>query len=82
MIKVYSANWCTGCKAIKKVLNSKGITFIEVDIDTLEGMKEAKELNIRAIPITVVGDKRFVGSKPETIADILGALDDQNNNSN
>lgn len=82
MIKVYSASWCTGCTSLKKVLNSKGIPFTEVDIDTLEGMKEAKELNIRAIPITVVGDKQFVGSKPETIADILEALDDQNNNSN
>lgn len=82
MIKVYSANWCTGCTSLKKVLNSKGIPFTEVDIDTLEGMKEAKELNIRAIPIAVLGDKWFVGSKQETIDELLEALNDQNNNSN
>lgn len=82
MIKVYSTNWCTGCTNLKKVLNSKGIPFIEVDIDTLEGMKEAKELNIRAIPVAVLGDKWFVGSKQETIDELLEAWNDQNNDPN
>lgn len=74
VIKVYSAHWCVGCSQLKKLLNSKGIPFTEVDIDTVEGMQEAKALNIKGIPTSVIGDKVFVGSKQETIDAILEAL--------
>ena len=82
MIKVYSAHWCVGCSQLKKLLNSKGVTFTEVDIDTVEGMQEAKALNIKGIPTSVIGDKIFVGSKQEIIEAILEAASDQNNNTN
>ena len=52
-----------------------------MDIDTLR-MKEVKELNIRAIPVAVLGDKWFVGSKQETIDELLEAWNDQNNDPN
>ena len=70
-VVVYSANWCIGCKTIKKVLEQNYVEYREVDIDTEDGMMKAKELGIRNIPVTFVGDERFVGSNPEVVKLIL-----------
>jgi glutaredoxin len=82
VIKIYSAKWCSGCTQLKKLLSSKEVPFTEVDIDTIEGMQEAKTLNIKGIPTSIIGDKIFVGSKQEIIEAILEAVNDQNNNTN
>lgn len=78
-VEVYSSPWCAGCKTIKKVLTEKNINFVEVDITTTEGGDKAKNMLIKNIPVTLVGDKEqtmFVGSKPETIKQILEAIGD------
>lgn len=81
-VVVYSAPWCSGCKVVKKALTEANLAFIEVDIGTVEGMVAAKLADVKSIPVTLVGDnaiadvKRFVGSKPETIKAILGAISD------
>jgi len=72
---VYSANWCSGCKSIQKVLTEKGIAYTKVDIDTEEGMLKAKELGIRNIPVTFVNGEKFVGSTPQTIDVILKEIE-------
>ncbi len=72
---IYSANWCSGCSVLKKVLSHKGIPYTEVDIDTEEGMFKAKELGIRNIPVTFVNGEKFVGSTPQTIDIILKEIE-------
>ena len=32
-ITVYSTSWCGDCRRTKRILNEKGITFTEIDID-------------------------------------------------
>lgn len=71
IIEVYSAPWCSGCKTVKSLLTSKGVEFYEINIDTELGMTKAKELGIKNIPVTVVNGKTFIGSKPETLQEIL-----------
>ncbi len=74
-VVVYSAPWCGGCKTLKNSLNNAGIEFTEVDIDTPEGMTKAKELNIKSIPVTMIGELRYIGSKVETIKEIIFHLE-------
>jgi len=74
-VVVYSAPWCSGCKTLKNSLNKAGIEFTEVDIDTPEGMTKAKELNIKSIPVTMIGELRYIGSKVETIKEIIFHLE-------
>lgn len=83
-VRIFSAPWCAGCKVVKKALSEKGINFKEVDITTTEGSLLTKELGIRNIPVTYVhklvgsisDEKKFIGSKPETIREILEAVGD------
>lgn len=80
-VVVYSSSWCGGCKVVKKFLEEYNIDFEEVDITTVEGGQKAKELGIKSIPQTYVTTGNcsslvFVGSKPETLKQILGAISD------
>ncbi len=83
-VQVYSSPWCAGCKTIKKVLTEKNINFKEIDITAPEGGIKAKELGIKNIPVTYVhnlvgnisSEQKFIGSKPETIKQILEAIGD------
>lgn len=70
-VVVYSAPWCAGCKTLKASLSEAGVEFTEVDIDTPEGMTKAKELGIKSIPVTTIGDLKYIGSKVETIKEII-----------
>lgn len=81
-VRVYSAPWCGGCKVVKKVLTENNIKFDEVDISTKDGGLLAKEMDLRSIPVTTVYGKaitnvqHFIGSKPETLKQILEAIND------
>lgn len=78
-VVVYSAPWCSGCKVVKKALEQDEVQFTEIDITTKDGGQQASALNIKSIPVTLVGDLpqlKFVGSKPETIKAILEAISD------
>mgnify|MGYP003466570300 FL=1 len=70
-VVVYSAPWCAGCKTLKTALSKAGIEFTEVDIDTPEGTTKAKELGIKSIPVTTIGDLKYIGSKVETIKELI-----------
>jgi len=70
-VVVYSADWCVGCKTIKKILEQNYIEYREINIDTEEGIMKARELGIRNIPVTFVGEERFVGSSPEVVQLII-----------
>ncbi len=75
-VTVYSAPWCAGCKTLKAALSKAGIVFTEVDIDTSEGMAKAKELDIKSIPVTTIGDFKYIGSKVETIKEIISIVEE------
>lgn len=77
-VSVFSAPWCAGCKVVKQALIGAGVEFEEVDISTPDGGLRAKNLGIKSIPVTYLSnrDSPFIGSKPETIKNILEALID------
>jgi glutaredoxin len=74
-VVVYSAPWCSGCKTLKAALSNAGIEFTEVDIDTPKGMTKARELSIKSIPVTTIGELKYIGSKVETVKEIIFHLE-------
>ena len=75
---IFSAPWCVQCGALKTNLKEAGISFDEVNVDTLFGEELATKYNIRGLPTTIFTDKEgnviktLVGVKPskEYVADV------------
>lgn len=75
-IEIFSAEWCGGCKVVKRALDAKGFEYSEKDIDKSEVMEEAAQLGIRGIPVTRIlrGDElveSVVGASPEAVSRII-----------
>lgn len=71
-IKVFGAEWCSGCKALKKQLQEKGVSFSYVDVDTPEGMQESRNHAVRSLPTIILGDEeKLVGNAPDVLRKIL-----------
>lgn len=76
-IKVFGADFCAGCKTVKEVLKSKGVEFVERDVNNIDHMEEAQLYKVRSIPTIVVEYQdtsqhhTFVGVSKKTIDDLL-----------
>jgi glutaredoxin len=61
MIQVFSAEWCSACKQVKKFLEDSSIAF---EVRDIENDKEAYDtllkLELRSIPVTYLDDSNFV----------------------
>ncbi len=33
MIKIYSTSWCGPCKNVKRLLDERGLSYVEIDIE-------------------------------------------------
>lgn len=72
-VKIFSAEWCSGCEALKSQLKAKGVQFTEVDMDTTEGMKEGSLNGVRSLPTIILGDEqKLVGNSPDVLKKIVG----------
>lgn len=72
-VKIFSADWCSGCKTLKSQLKAKGVQFTEVDMDTPEGMKEGSLNGVRSLPTIILGDEqKLVGNSPDVLKKIVG----------
>ena len=62
-IKVYSGNLCPYCNAAKKLLESKGVTYEEINVDGDPAMREQMEqLSQRtSVPQIFIGDTHVGG---------------------
>lgn len=54
VIKLFGANWCSGCVSMKKMMEDRCIPYEYYDIDTDEGSVEATKYNVRGLPTTVI----------------------------
>lgn len=72
-VKVFSAEWCSGCQVLKSQLKAKGVQFTEVDMDTTEGMKEGSLNGVRSLPTIILGDEqKLVGNSPDVLKKVVG----------
>jgi glutaredoxin len=61
-IVLYSAAWCGYCKLAKAYLANNRISYLDVDIDTKEGLSDfAQAGGHKGIPLLVAGDRRVQG---------------------
>ena len=76
-IKIFSAEWCSGCQALKTQLKAKEIPYVEVDLDTTEGMKEGSLNGVRSLPTIILGDEqKLVGNSPDVVKKIVEYCND------
>jgi len=79
-IIVFGGVWCSSCKVWKKMLDTAGVVYTEVDIDTDEGTVLATKHSVRSLPTTLVMEDghvehKYVGSQsPRVISDIKEML--------
>lgn len=76
-IVMYSTSWCPYCARARRLLQSKGVQFEEIDI---EARPEARDEMIqrsgrRTVPQIFIGDKHIGGSDDLHALDASGALD-------
>ena len=62
-IKVYSGNLCPYCNAAKKLLDSKGVSYVEINVDTdVSKREEMEKLSQRtSVPQIFIGDTHVGG---------------------
>lgn len=63
MIKIYTTSWCPYCVAAKRLFNSKGLSYEEINIEE-ENISREKLVEItggRSVPQIVINDKPIGG---------------------
>ncbi len=65
-ILLYSAPWCRDCREAKRFLDENGISYTEIDIETVDGAAEEvlRHVGKRAIPQLVIDGKWFQPYRP------------------
>jgi len=76
-IKIYTTSWCPYCHRAKRLLNSKGWTYEEIDVDG-DDEKRAwlrKVTGMRTVPQVFIGDESVGGYDDISALDRRGELD-------
>ncbi|MFP5248702.1 MAG: glutaredoxin family protein [Acidobacteriota bacterium] len=60
-VQVYSTAWCRDCRAAKQFLDSNGISYTEIDIDSnpAASVEVVRHVGKRAIPQMVIDGEWF-----------------------
>jgi mycoredoxin len=60
-VRVYTAAWCRDCRAAKQFLDSHGIAYTEVNVDTdpAASAELIRQVGKRAIPQMVINGEWF-----------------------
>ncbi|MCB0350300.1 MAG: glutaredoxin 3 [Bdellovibrionales bacterium] len=76
-VTLYSADWCPYCNRAKKLLETKGVAYTEINVDQFPGKREeiVNKTGMKTIPQIFIGD-HFVGGYSELSAiEASGELD-------
>ncbi len=80
-ILLFALSTCSHCKAVKRLLDSRGIEYEKIEVDLLQGedrkqaIENVKRHNDRVtFPTTVIGETVVVGDKKEKIENALDRL--------
>ncbi len=64
-VKIYTTTWCPDCRMAKKYLDTKGIAYEEINVETVPGAADlVMSINggKRKVPTFVVGEEAFHNS--------------------
>ncbi len=77
-VEIYAASYCGYCHRAKRLLDSKGISYTEIDVttDTVKRQEMMKRANGgRTVPQIFIGDIHVGGSDELHALDRKGKLD-------
>ena len=63
MIKIYSTSWCGPCKNVKRLLEERGLSYVEIDIEEI-GWSRDDLYDLtggRTVPQIVINEKPIGG---------------------
>jgi mycoredoxin len=65
-VLMYTAPWCRDCRETKRYLDTHGIAYFEIDIESVAGAAEEviEQVGKRAIPQLVIDGEWFQPYKP------------------
>ena len=77
IVNVYSAAWCSQCPGFKKMLEARGVEFVDksLDINSTENMSEFLNLGFKALPAIHIldqeGNTLFLGTGTDSLDTIV-----------
>ncbi|QWV95127.1 DUF4124 domain-containing protein [Geomonas oryzisoli] len=67
-VELYVTSWCGYCKKARAYLNSKGIPYVEYDIEKdAAAERRHKELGGQGVPLIVIGSNKISGFSAQAI---------------
>jgi mycoredoxin len=75
-VKMFTTTWCAFCKNTKRYLDSKGISYEEIDIEQHPEYGEAIEKasgGFRTVPTLDIDGKLYVNPSRQEMDAVLGA---------
>ncbi|MEX9252620.1 glutaredoxin-like protein NrdH [Pseudenterobacter timonensis] len=67
-IIIYTRNDCVQCHATRRALESRGVTFEMVNVDTVpEAADTLRAQGFRQLPVVIAGEMRWSGFRPDMI---------------
>ncbi len=65
-VRLYSSNWCRDCRAAKQFMDSHGIAYTEINIDSdpAASAEVLRHVGKRAIPQLVIDGEWFQPYRP------------------
>jgi len=77
-VTIYTTDWCPYCDRVKHILDQKGVSYEEVDVDTRERRDWLTEkTGQRTVPQLFVGDRHIGGWDEISSLERAGALADE-----
>jgi len=76
-VVMYASDWCGYCSRARRLLDAKGVTYTEIDVDLVPGARE--EMLARGggetVPQIFIGDQAVGGCDELHALDAAGRLD-------
>ena len=74
-VLMYGTSWCGYCAKARKLLDEKGITYYEYDIESSEeGYRQYKDLGGWGVPLFQIGGKVVKGYSPSRVIKLVDDL--------
>lgn len=74
-VVMYSASWCGYCTKARDLLNSQGISFVELDIEqSAAANTEMKSLGGHGVPFFVIKGEVIKGFNRQRLQSLVNAL--------
>ena len=76
-IVMYATGWCPYCTRARRLLQSKGVPFQEIDVDVVAGARDEMRARARrtSVPQIFIGERHIGGSDDLHALDRAGELD-------